>query len=86
LADELGVTAAQLSIAFCLAHPAITSVLFGCTSQKQLEENLGALAVHERYGASLRDRVDEFWFDRDRIDPEASWAERPMSFPAPAAR
>ena len=39
---------AQLSIAWVLANPAVSSVLLGATSVAQLEENLGALAVLPR--------------------------------------
>jgi len=86
LAGELGATPAQLSIAFCLAHPATANVLFGATSVAQLEENLGALAVRDRHGATIRERVEAFWFDRGLVDPASSWSTAPMSFPAPAAR
>lgn len=83
-ARSVGAKPAQLAIAFCLTHPAIATVLFGATSVAQLEENLGALDVYRKHGAELRDLVSEFWFDRGRIDPEASWSERPISFAASA--
>lgn len=85
LARSLGVTPAQLSIAFCLTHPATRNVLFGATTRVQLEENLGALAFFEERKEEIRGIVDEFWFDRGRVDPAASWAAMPMEF-APHAR
>lgn len=84
LARELGTTPAQLALSFCLTHPAIASVLFGCSSVRQFEENLGALTLFEKHGQALRGLVEEFWFDRDRIDPTASWSARPLDFTAPA--
>lgn len=42
-AKRLGVTPAQLAIAFCLLHPSLDTVLFGATKLAHLEENLGAL-------------------------------------------
>jgi aryl-alcohol dehydrogenase-like predicted oxidoreductase len=45
LAAELGASPAALAIAFALAHPAITSVLFGATSPEQLAENVRALEI-----------------------------------------
>ena len=42
LAREMGTSAAVLAIAWCLRHPAVTSVILGCTSVAQLEENLRA--------------------------------------------
>jgi aryl-alcohol dehydrogenase-like predicted oxidoreductase len=45
LANELGHTPAALAIAFTLANPAVTSVLFGATSPTQIAENVSALDV-----------------------------------------
>ncbi len=45
LALELGTSPAALAIAFALANPAVTSVLFGATSGAQIEENAAALEV-----------------------------------------
>jgi aryl-alcohol dehydrogenase-like predicted oxidoreductase len=85
LARDLGATPAQLSIAFGLSHPAIANVLFGCTSQAQLEENLAASALARRHGSEIRKLVEDFWFDRDRIDPESSWSAAPMELSPPVA-
>ena len=45
VADRLGCTRTQLSLAWCAAQAGVSSVILGATSVKQLEENLGALAV-----------------------------------------
>jgi aryl-alcohol dehydrogenase-like predicted oxidoreductase len=42
IASEMGVTAAQLSIAWCLKNPAVTSVITGVTRLSQAEDNLKA--------------------------------------------
>lgn len=42
LAADLGLTAAQLALAWCLKHPAVTSVIAGVTRLEQLEGNLKA--------------------------------------------
>ena len=39
LAAELGVTAAQLSLAWCLRRPEVASVIIGATRAEQLDEN-----------------------------------------------
>lgn len=45
LADEMGVTAAQLAIAWCLRRAEVTSVIFGATRPGQIEENLKAVQI-----------------------------------------
>jgi len=59
LADELGCSRAQLAIAWVLAQPGVSSVLTGASSQAQLEENLGALAL-ELSPAMIR-RIDRLF-------------------------
>ena len=71
LAAELDATPAQLCIAFTLTHPSTSTVLFGATSMRQLTDNIAALDVLDRVGASrLRSLLDPFWADRDIVDPE----------------
>ena len=71
LAESLAVTPAQLGIAFTLAHPALTTTLFGATSLAQLRANLAASDLLARIGAvELRRLVEPFWADRDVVDPE----------------
>jgi len=42
MAGDLGLTCAQLAMAWCLVHPAVTSVISGVTRASQLEDNIGA--------------------------------------------
>jgi voltage-dependent potassium channel beta subunit len=42
MAADLGLSAAQLALAWCLKHPAVTSVILGCTRTEQLLGNLKA--------------------------------------------
>lgn len=84
VATGVGATPAQLALALCLCHPAIGNVLFGCTSREQLQENLGAIELHGRLGTRIPALLEEFWFDRDRVDPQASWSAQPMELPLPA--
>ena len=45
LAQDLGVSLTNLSIAWCLKNPNVSSVILGATKTSQLEENLKSLAV-----------------------------------------
>jgi voltage-dependent potassium channel beta subunit len=45
IADRLGCTMAQLSLAWCTKHPMVSSVITGASKASQVVENFGALAV-----------------------------------------
>lgn len=45
VADRLGLSRAQLALAWALAQPGISSVITGATRLEQLQENLGALSL-----------------------------------------
>jgi voltage-dependent potassium channel beta subunit len=45
LADRLGLSLAQLALAWCLRQPGVSSVIIGATRVEQLEENLKAIGV-----------------------------------------
>jgi aryl-alcohol dehydrogenase-like predicted oxidoreductase len=45
LANRLGVTTAQLALAWCLKHPAVTAVIGGVTRVEQWRDNLAAAEV-----------------------------------------
>jgi aryl-alcohol dehydrogenase-like predicted oxidoreductase len=45
LADELGISLAQLSIAWILSHKQISCAIIGATTVAQLKDNLGASGI-----------------------------------------
>lgn len=45
IADELGITRAQLALAWILRHDTVSSVITGATKVSQVEENVGAAVV-----------------------------------------
>ena len=47
IAKELGVTMAQLSIAWCLKNQNVSSVILGASKKNQLKENLDSLKVYD---------------------------------------
>ena len=59
LADELGVTMAQLALAWCLRDPGISSVIVGATRISQLEDNCKASGI--RLPEETIARVDEIF-------------------------
>lgn len=74
IAASFDATPAQLGLAFCLANPATANVLFGASSVRQLDDNLGALALLERAGAeALREATAGLWLDRE-VRADGVWA------------
>jgi voltage-dependent potassium channel beta subunit len=61
IADELGCSLAQLSIAWCAANPNVTSVILGASKVSQLEENLKAMDVLAKIDDGVRGRIDEIF-------------------------
>ncbi len=45
IAKDLGVSAAELAIAWCLRNPSVTSVILGATRVEQVEQNLKAVGL-----------------------------------------
>jgi voltage-dependent potassium channel beta subunit len=58
IAQELGVTLAQLSIAWCAANPHVSTVITGASRVEQVHENLGALPVIKRLTPEILARID----------------------------
>jgi voltage-dependent potassium channel beta subunit len=58
VADELGVSLAQLSIAWCASNPHVSTVITGASRVEQVRENLGALDALNRLTPAVRARID----------------------------
>jgi voltage-dependent potassium channel beta subunit len=58
VADELGCSVAQLSIAWCARNPHVSTVITGASRVQQVEENLGALEVLARLDDEVVARIE----------------------------
>ena len=58
LADELGVTLPQLSIAWCISNKNVTTAILGATKKDQLLDNLKALEVVEKITQEVKESID----------------------------
>jgi voltage-dependent potassium channel beta subunit len=58
IARQLGCSLAQLSIAWCLKNPRVSTVITGASRPSQVQENLGALSVIERLDDETMARID----------------------------
>jgi aryl-alcohol dehydrogenase-like predicted oxidoreductase len=57
LADELGLSLAQMSLAFVNQKEFVTSTIIGATTMVQLKENLGSMEIE--LSSEVLDRIDE---------------------------
>jgi voltage-dependent potassium channel beta subunit len=58
VARELGVSLAQLAIAWCATNPHVSTVITGASRVEQVRENLGALDVIDRLTPDILARID----------------------------
>ncbi len=68
IAGEMGATAAQLALAWCLHNPAVTSVIMGASRVSQVEDNLKAVEL--RIPDDVMARLDELYPSPERVDVE----------------
>lgn len=59
VADDLGCSLAQLSIAWCAANPHVSSVITGASRVEQVHENMAAIEVLPRLDDEVLERIDE---------------------------
>ena len=59
VADDLGCTLAQLSLAWCTKNPHVSSVITGASRASQVRENMVALDVAARLDADVMARIEE---------------------------
>jgi voltage-dependent potassium channel beta subunit len=59
LANELGVSMAALSIAWCIKNPDVTTAILGASRKEQLLENLKALEAVEKLDAAVLQKIED---------------------------
>ncbi len=67
LAQELGISLASLSIAWCIVNPNVTTAILGATKEAQLLENLKALDVREELTADVMARIDDIMGNKPNL-------------------
>ena len=75
IAAELGCSAAQLALAWCLTNKRVSSVILGATSVAQLEENLACLQVLPKLTADVVARVEAIGGGKGKPAPHSSFTQ-----------
>lgn len=58
IAKELGITMAQLAIAWCLKNPHVSSVITGASKPEQVTENMKSIEAVEHLAPDVMDRIE----------------------------
>ncbi len=69
LAGELGLTPAQLGIAWCLKNPNVSTVILGATKVSQLIENLEAASKQELLSEEVMMRIESIVQNKPELPP-----------------
>ncbi len=58
LAEQIGASLAQFSLAWCLQNPSVSSVITGASRVEQVQENMQALQFVDRFTPELMEQID----------------------------
>ena len=58
VAADLGISMAQMALAWCLKNPAVSTVITGASRVEQVQENMKAIAVVEKLTPEVMARID----------------------------
>jgi len=58
LAQQMGASMAQFSLAWCLQNPSVSSVITGASSVEQLQQNMLALQFVDSFSEDLLAEID----------------------------
>ena len=61
LAQDMGATLAQFSLAWCLQNPDVSTIITGASRVEQLNENMQAAAFVDKFTADLMSEIDEIF-------------------------
>ncbi|MBS1919904.1 MAG: aldo/keto reductase [Bacteroidetes bacterium] len=67
LAKNLEITMPQLSIAWCIKNPNVTTAILGATRKEQLLENLGALEAQETLTEDIMQQIEEIVLTKPKL-------------------
>src|SRR6266571_1897906 len=70
IADELGCTMAQLSLAWCLKNPNVSTVITGASKPEQVAENMKAIDVVPKLDTGIMERIESTFETRPEPDED----------------
>ncbi|PWN07289.1 potassium channel beta subunit family protein [Rhodohalobacter mucosus] len=71
VADDLGITMAQMALAWCLKNENVSTVITGASNVKQVEQNMSAMDVVDKLDDKAMERIEEILGNKP--DQEQDW-------------
>jgi len=71
VAEELDCTLAQMSLAWCLKNPNVSTVITGASRPEQVQENMKALEVVDRLTPEVMERIEAILGNKP--EPDRDW-------------
>ena len=69
LAEEMGASLAQFSLAWCLQNPYVSTVITGASRVEQVHENMKAMEFVDKFTPEVMAKIDEiFGIEKDEDD------------------
>ena len=69
IANDLGISMAQLSLAWCLKNKNVSTVILGATSVKQLKENLYSSKIQKQLNKTVMDKIEKILNNKPKPEP-----------------
>ncbi len=70
IAAELGVSLAQMSLAWCLKNPTVSTVITGASRVEQVKENMIAMDVVDRLTPEVMQRIDAVLGNKPQVEED----------------
>lgn len=70
IADSLGMTTAQMAIAWCLKNPHVSSVITGASKPEQVSQNMHALDFLDKLSPEVMDQIEVILENKPRPTPD----------------
>lgn len=70
IAAELGISMAQLALAWCLRNPHVSTVITGASRVEQVRENMNALDALDKLTPEVMQKIDETLGNKPRLETD----------------
>ncbi len=70
VADELGVSMANMAIAWCLKNPDVSTVITGASKPEQVVENMKSLEIVDKLTDDVMNRIEEVLQNKPKAEPD----------------